>query len=117
MKKKKWLFIAIGLVILLIGGVIGFNLLNNRVKLTSDERTWINNNINNVNNVYISPDENLFSRDGHGLFYDFLSDVTNEYGINFNYVTTNSDSNLIKFSYEKSISNENVRSTFYMTNS
>ncbi len=103
MKKKKWLFGAIGVVVVLIIGFIIFKFLNNNNKLTSVERTWINNNINNVNNIYVESDENLFSKDGHGVFYDFLNDVTSEYGINFNYVTTNNDNNLIKLSYEENI--------------
>ncbi len=103
MKKKKWLFIAIGIIVLLLGAIITYKFLNDDTKLTSSERTWINTNINNINNIYIAPDENLFSKDGHGVFYDFLNDVTEEYGINFNYVTTNSEDNLIKLSYEEDV--------------
>ncbi len=93
MKKKKWLFIVPLIIIaLMIAGTIIYKGLTDESNLTSEERTWINSNINNVQNVYVVKDENIFSRDGHGIFYTFLEDFSDEYGINVNIV--NSEPNL-----------------------
>ena len=64
-----------------------FQILSDENKLTSEERTWINSNINNVQNIYVAKDENLFSKDGNGVFYDFLEDFETEYGLKINVVT------------------------------
>ncbi len=88
MKKKKWLLPGIiGAILLIIISFIIFQILSDENKLTSEERTWINSNINNVQNIYVAKDENLFSKDGNGVFYDFLEDFETEYGLKINVVT------------------------------
>ena len=88
MKKKRWIISLIAIIlVLLVGGIITFNILNDENKLTSEERTWINDNINNVQNIYVVKDENAFSKDGSGDFYSFLNDFSEEYGINLNIIT------------------------------
>lgn len=93
MKNKKW--IISGIIIILILAIVGiiYGILNDENKLTSDERTWINNNINNVQNVYVVKDENVFSKDGHGVFYTFLEDFSEEYGINVNAINFDEGNN------------------------
>ena len=87
MKKKKWLLPGIiGAILLIIISFIIFQILSDENKLTSEERTWINSNINNVQNIYVAKDENLFSKDGNGVFYDFLEDFETEYGLKINVV-------------------------------
>ena len=42
MKKKRWIISLIAIIlVLLVGGIITFNILNDENKLTSEERTWI----------------------------------------------------------------------------
>jgi diguanylate cyclase (GGDEF)-like protein len=94
MKRKRWLiYLILSLIVLIIIGVFTFKTLNNENKLTSEERTWINNNINNVQNIYITKDENIFSKDGKGVFYAFLDDFTAEYGLNINIINTEENIN------------------------
>ena len=95
MKKKRWIISSILiLLVLVIIGIITYKILTNENKLTSEERTWINENINNVQNVSIIKDENVFSKDGEGVFYSFLNDFTEEYGIKINTVSVdNADGN------------------------
>ena len=69
MKKKKWAIIGLIIFIFLVGGIFLYNFINDDTKLSSEERTWINSNINNINNIYIKNDENIFSKDGHGVFF------------------------------------------------
>ncbi len=99
MKKKKWLVVGLILIVLLVISVFAFNIFSDKSKLSSDERNWINTNINNINNIYVTSNTNIFSKDGHGVFYKFLDDVKEEYGINFNVVTSNPSNNTIKLNY------------------
>jgi len=107
MKKKRWIISLMLIVLALVFvGIITFNILSNDNKLTSEERTWINENINNVQNIYVVKDENAFSRDGSGVFYSFLNDFSEEYGIELNIISfdntnTPTDNNL---NYTKNIS-------------
>ena len=107
MKKKRWIILLIVSVIVLTAiGIITFNILNDSTKLTSEERTWINDNINNVQNVYVIKDENLFSKDGTGVFYEFLNSFSEEYGIKLNVISIdkNTKENGNNFIVEKNIS-------------
>ncbi len=106
MKKKRWLISSIIVVIVIaIVGIFLFRTLNDKNKLTSDERTWINTNINNLQNIYVVKDANIFSKNGEGVFYQFLAEFQKEYGLKVNAVNfdenTNSDS--ISLNYTKSI--------------
>ena len=105
MKKNKWVIYSILIIVVL--GVIGFityRILNDENKLTSEERTWINDNINNVQNIYVLKDENVFSKDGKGVYYSFLNDFSNEYGIKLNVVTFGEDTpQSNNFNYTKSL--------------
>lgn len=108
MKKRKWLIpsIIIVVILIIIGGIFLYRNLNDATKLTSDERNWINSNINNVQNIRVIKNENAFSKDGHGVFYTFLDDFSNEYGLKVNAITFdegNSEAG-IKLNYTKNIS-------------
>ncbi len=112
MKKNKLkIIIPLIFVILIILGILFYKIINNDNKLSSEERTWISTNINNVQNVYVIKDENIFSKDGHGVFYDFLNDFSEEYGLNINVVTfdegTNNSENNV-FNYTKNLVSNNV---------
>jgi len=114
MKKKRWIISLIILVVLLgIIGITTYNILNDENKLTSEERTWINENINNVQNIYVVKDENAFSKEGSGVFYSFLNDFSEEYGINLNVVTFDNYSTPTgnNFNYTKKVSDNSK--TFY----
>ncbi len=87
MKKKNiWITIIIAVVVILLGGFITYKILSNENKLTSGERSWINKNFNTVQNIYVVKDENIFSKDGHGVFYSFLDSFSAEYGLNINVI-------------------------------
>lgn len=111
-KKKLYIYIVIGVIILTLIGVITFKTLSNSNKFTSEERKWINSNINNVQNIYMVKDENLFSKNGSGVFYSFLSDFTKDYGVSFNVI--NSVDNLSELSLNKITSNEMIDNVFYI---
>jgi len=102
MKKKKIIIYSIlSLVILLIIGIILFSILSNQNKLTSEERTWINQNLSKIQTVNVVKDANVFSKNGSGVFYTFLNDFSEEYGINFNIVPD--ENNNTYFNYTKTL--------------
>ena len=109
MKKKKYIIIT--LVTILLISLISFFVyksLHNEFKLTSEERTWINENINKVQNVYVVKDQNIFSNNGEGVFYTLLDDFSKEYGINLNIVTFEESSNTagVSLNYTKKVSDK-----------
>lgn len=93
MKKKKKIIISIiSLVVLLIGGYLFISYISDENRLSGEEKRWINDNINNINNIYVSKDSNIFSNNGTGVYYDFLSSLDNEYGIKTNPITVDKES-------------------------
>ncbi len=102
MKKKKYIFTSIGILItLIVIGIITFAFLNDEYKLSSEERTWINQNINNIQNINVARDANIFSKNGEGVYYSFLNDFSEEYGIKFNMVTSTDSTSNNAFTYTK----------------
>ena len=102
--KKNLLYGVLIFITVLIIAIITINVLGNENKLSSEERTWINDNINIVQNVNVSKDSNVFSKDGSGVFYTFLNDFSNEYGIQLNIVTVDDNSiNTTSLSYTKKL--------------
>lgn len=95
MKKKQWLILSVIIfIIIIVVGLVTYNILNDKNKLSSIERTWINSNINNVHNINVIKNENGFSKDGSGVFYSFLDDFSKEYGLSLNVVTFEENSDI-----------------------
>ena len=111
-KKKLYIPIICIAILLIIGGIFLYRVITNEDKLTSEERTWINDNINNVSNVQIVKDENIFSKDGSGIFNIFLDDLEKEYNIKTNPINfeepDNTTSNDIKFAYSKYLNADDI---------
>ena len=113
MKTRKWLLPLIVFIIVLSVGVMTYFVLNNKNKLTSEERKWINSNINNVQNVYVLKDEYLFSKDGQGVFNLFLDDFSKEYGLKINIITIENNSEEAGIKLNKTINNSEDLNVFY----
>ncbi len=111
MKKLRKVIIIIVLLLILGGVTFGvFTLLNDQNKLTVEERNWINDNINTIQNINIVNNANVFGKNGSGVFYDFLKDFSKEYGLEINYITFNIGSNPsgISFGVKKEISDQDL---------
>ena len=91
MKNKiKYIIITIIVLVILVGtGIFVFNTVNDKNKITVEEKKWINNNISNLQNVNIVNDIDVFSHSGYGVYYDFISDFSKEYQLKVNPVTYN----------------------------
>lgn len=87
-KKGKWIIIISILAIAIIG-FISYQILNDNNKLSSSERKWLNNHINDVQNISVVNDVNIFGNTGAGVYYEFIHDLENEYKLQINPVTFN----------------------------
>lgn len=109
MKKKKYIIPSIIIFILiLIIGIISIIILNNQNKLTSAERTWINDNINTIQTINVVKDANIFSKNGSGVIYTFLNDFSEEYDIELNIATSEKNINTNNFNYTKELTDNST---------
>ena len=91
MKKsvKRILLVIPAIVFIVIATLIIMNVLKDENKLTVKEKEWINNNLSTVQNVNIINNLSVFGANGSGIFYDFINDMSKEYGLKINPVTYN----------------------------
>ena len=111
MKKKKNTIIIILSIILLIGIItFAFFKLNDKNKLTVDERRWVDENVGVLQNINVINNINVFGKNGSGVFYDFLEDFSEKYGFQINPITFNIGSNPsgITFNVKKEINDKDV---------
>lgn len=95
MKSKRKVFITIGILVLIVLiGLVSYNILTDKDKLTSTEKKWINNNINKVQNINVVNNVNIFGNTGAGVYYDFINDLELEYKLQLNPVTFNYGENV-----------------------
>lgn len=110
---KRYAIIFIVLIVLVIGGVYLFRFLSDKNRLTTQEKRWISDNKNNVQNIGVIDDLAVFGNNGSGVFYDFLADFSKEYELKINPVTykngeTIDEPTLFKKTYEYNKSNVNI---------
>ncbi len=90
MKNKKSVIALISvIVIFVIIGVVTVNIVTDNDKLSSSEKKWINSSLNNVHNINVINNVNIFGNTGAGVFYEFLKDLELEYKLQLNPVTFN----------------------------
>ena len=88
--KKVILIVLIVLTIAIALGLTTYFILNNDNKLSVEEKEWLAANINNVQNVYVINNVDIYGKNGSGVFYDFIDSFEKEYGIDINIITYNS---------------------------
>ena len=94
MKKRRNIIVIVVSAIVVIGiAILLYFLLNDENKLTVAERNWINENINTVPNINVLDDANVFGKNGSGVFYGFIEDFEEEYGLNINPITFRNGTN------------------------
>ena len=90
MKKKNIIIIIIVLVLALIGvGVFYFLNRQDNNTLTVIEKQWIESHKNNMIDIDIKNDIPIFTYDGEGLVYEFLSDLEKDTELGFNVLPLN----------------------------
>ena len=91
MKNRKYLIIGVIILLLVIGASLGIYFYNNSKHLTVNEKNWLDKSqsANQVLNINIINNANVFGKNGTGIFYNFIDDFANEYGLNINKITYN----------------------------
>ena len=92
-RKRSLLVIVISVIVVIILGILLYNILSDENNLTVSERNWINENINSVQNINVLNNANVFGKNGEGVFYDFIEDFEEEYGMDTNAITFNIGTN------------------------
>jgi len=112
MKKSKK--VIIWTLILLILALISFNVIytifKDQSRLTPNENEWVNSNLNRVLNVSVLNDTNVFGSNGKGVYYDFLNDFSEKYGLQMNSITYNMGESAsgIRFGISNTLQDEEV---------
>lgn len=112
MKKKKIVIttvITISIIVLLVGlGLTTYLLLNDKDKLTVEEKKWLTQNQTVVQSIYVVNNIDVYGKNGEGVFYDFIKSLEEEYTLDVNEITYNSDEKIdgkgFKVLYEPNIS-------------
>ncbi len=92
MNKFSKKIIIIVIISLLLIGIVGFatyRILNDENKLTVEEKEWITENINVVQNISVPNNLDIFGKNGSGVFFDFVKDLELEYNLKINEITYN----------------------------
>ncbi len=95
---KKWFIVIIILVLIaILFGLIGFS-KDSKVdtKLNLNEKKWIENNKKNVINVSIANDIPVFSKDGEGVFFDYIKELEEETNLSFNLISYDPTEKLVE---------------------
>ena len=88
--KKKAIIITIIVVILLVLiGITTYKLLKSEDRLTIEEKEWLTENVNNVHNIYVLNNIDVYGKNGSGVFYDFINDLSKNHNLNINKITYN----------------------------
>ena len=112
MKKKKLIIIFLVILLISLSIFIGIKILNDKQRLCVIEKQWLNANKNNVISVNVINDLNVFGKDGKGLFYDFLNSLSENYNIEINPVTFNSQNKATGAFLGYSLTEKNFQSFF-----
>ena len=112
MKKKKLIIIFLVILLISLSIFIGIKILNDKQRLSVNEKQWLNANKNNVISVNVINDLNVFGKDGKGLFYDFLNSLSENYNIEINPVTFNSQNKATGTFLGYSLTEKNFQSFF-----
>jgi len=94
----KKIFLILGVILILGVGVFLF-FFDHQNKLTAEEKKWISEKKDVVQNVSILNDTNVFGNLGEGIYYTFLNDFTKQYEIKINPVTIKKDEISNDFSF------------------
>ena len=90
-KISKKVILIVLLVIALIAGIAfgTYRILHDETKLTVEEKEWITENVNKVQNINVPNNLDIFGKNGSGVFYDFLKDLETENNITTHIITYN----------------------------
>ncbi|MDD6272483.1 MAG: GGDEF domain-containing protein [bacterium] len=107
-KKKKSIIILASIIIVLIIIFLGtlYYISSSVNKYSYNEKKWLNSNRDKTIDVYIEPNLPVFSNDGQGVYYNYLTALKTDTGLNFNIVTT--DESNVNFVNKNSVDENDI---------
>ena len=84
---KKKIFTTLGIILslaLIASGVYFFLSRKETYKLTNEEQKWVEDNKNNVLDLYMPSDIPVFTESGNGVLFDLVNYISKNIGIKFN---------------------------------
>ncbi|MEG2351192.1 MAG: GGDEF domain-containing protein [Bacilli bacterium] len=97
-KNNKWIVTTfiLGLIIILITLIALSRSSLQNTKLTLAEKKWLENNKKEVVNVSIVNDLSIFSKNGEGVFFDFIDELSKSTDLSFNKISYTSSSDIVE---------------------
>lgn len=93
-RKKLLIYVCFAFLLVLLLGLGYFYFIYDSNTLNIREKQWISNNSSNVLSISVPANINNFSKDGKGLFYDYIESFEKDYSLTINRNIDNSGSNL-----------------------
>lgn len=114
-KKKNTAFIVLIGIILSIGFfMVIYRILQDENQLTVTEKRYITENKSSLISINVVNDANVFGSAGTGVYYEFLEDIEEEHGLEFNIITSSVHSPVSGLSLAKSTSLPQNANVFYI---
>lgn len=104
-KYNKKIIVLVVLILLIIGTIIGINLLNKdeNYSLSLNENKWIDTNKHNVIDVCLLNEIAGISYDGEGVFFDYLSSLEEKNNIKTNVIPYKLDEDMSSCNFKTDI--------------
>ena len=89
-KKKKGIIIVFIIIVVLVSAFFGtlYYITSTVNNYSYTEKKWINENKENLYEIYVEKSLPVFSNEGKGVFYDYVSELKANTGLNLNVTTT-----------------------------
>ena len=107
-RNKKTILIVFSLILLFIIGFFGtlYYLTSTVNNYSFAEKKWISENSSKTFEIYVEPNLPVFSKDGKGVFHEYLKALKEDTGLSFDINTTNNEG--IKLINKNSISDNDI---------
>ena len=107
-KNKKIILIVFSLILLFIIGFFGtlYYLTSTVNNYSFAEKKWISENSSKTFDIYVEPNLPVFSKEGVGVFHEYLRALKEDTGLSFNISTT--DERGIKLLNKNSVNNSDI---------
>ena len=89
-KNKKTVIIVFCIIVALVLGFFGtlYYITSTINNYSYEEKDWINANTDKSIDIYVEPNLPVFTSSGKGVYYDYLSALKADTGLNLNIITT-----------------------------
>ena len=98
-KTKRIFIIIISVLLVVLIGVVGLNLLKDKNALSVEEKKYLDSNSSKVFDIYVPNDIAVFGDSGTGVFFDYIEYLKNTLDININNHNTKYDSNIDSYGF------------------